>query len=123
MRSGARLGMVLDTEHRFLLVGQPFDGLIVEINVRHLHPGPVNRIGIDSKIVILRRDFNFVRAQVNDWMVAPVMAELQPKSLGPCSESKYLVTKADSHYGNPANERFCSVDSVLHRARIRRSVG
>lgn len=38
VRPGRSFGVVLDAEHRLLFVPQPFDGAVVQIEVRHLHP-------------------------------------------------------------------------------------
>ena len=67
---------MLHAEHRQIGVGQPFEGAVVEVHVRHVG-GEVQRGVIDAKVVVLTGDHDAARSQILHGMVATVMAERQ----------------------------------------------
>ena len=74
--------MILDGEDRQFTVTHPFDGAVVQIEVRDLNLG-WQAVGIDCKAVILGGDFHLLRRQVHDWLIAAAMAELEFVGLAP----------------------------------------
>ncbi len=52
MRPRARLGVVLHAERRVGLAGDSFDGLVVEVDMRHFHVAG-QRFGLEGEAVVL----------------------------------------------------------------------
>ena len=48
--------MILDAEHPVRLVGKPFAGVVVEVDMRHFHPCRRKAFHVHAKPVVLRRD-------------------------------------------------------------------
>ena len=77
MRAGTGFGVVLHGENRQLLVTQTFDRVVVEVYMRDLHLGGIERIKVDTETVILRGDLDLAGRKVLDRLVGSAMAELE----------------------------------------------
>src|SRR5262245_199742 len=114
--------MVLDAEHRTLLVTRTFDRAVVQIEVCDLHVLR-QRLGIYRKAVILRGNLDLARPQFLDGMVRSAMAELQLERLRAHCQTKNLVAQADAKRRNTAlGDRARVVDGVRERRRIARAI-
>ena len=58
VRAGRRFRVILHTEQRQILVAHAFVGMVVQIQVSHLYVAGWKRVGVDTKAVILRGNFN-----------------------------------------------------------------
>ncbi len=85
--------MVLDGERGILPVAHALDRAVVQVDVRDFQLVS-KRVGQDGEIVVLRCDFDGVRQQVSDRMVAAVVAEVQASRLGTAGQPQDLMTEA-----------------------------
>ena len=76
VRAGGSFGVILDRKDRQAAMPQPFDRVVVQIDVGHFAIAG-KRIGINCKPMVLRSDFNTASGQVLDRVIAAVMAEWQ----------------------------------------------
>src|SRR2546430_11164081 len=104
MRPRRGLGVILHGQHRLALVPETFQRLVVEIDVRVLDLVRVQRIGIDRKAVILRRDLHAPAAKILDRMIAAAMSELQFVRAAAEREAEELMTEADAEDRHLADE-------------------
>jgi len=77
VRAGAGLGVVLDAEDGKRFVAEAFDGLVVEVDVRHHAAVGFQGFAIDREAVILAGDFDPAGVEIFDRLIAAAMAELQ----------------------------------------------
>ena len=77
VRAGCGFRVVLHAEERQRFVAQAFERLVVQVNVGQLDLVGVDGVGIDSEVVVVRRDFYLAGRVVAHWMIAAVMAELE----------------------------------------------
>jgi len=89
--------VVLYREGRFRDMPDAFNGVVVQIDVRHGCHGRVERVGIDGKVVVLGGDFNLPGCQVLDGVIAPVVAELQAVRPAAQRQAEELMTQANAH--------------------------
>src|SRR5207245_11145787 len=106
---GPRLGMVLHGENRELPVGHAFDRAVVEIQVRDFELGTGERVGIDRKSVVLRRDVDASAAKILDRLVASPVSELQFVRLPAEGKGQQLMAEADSEKRRAAHEISCGL--------------
>src|SRR5690348_3937050 len=91
VRTGARLGVSLETERRAIRQCETLQAAVEE---RHVSDACVRgkRRGIDGEAVILARDHDAARVQILHRMVRAMMAELHLHGLRAHRESQQLVT-------------------------------
>src|SRR5438094_3490195 len=117
MGTGRRLGVILHRKHRTISTGQSFDRVIVQTQMYHedvterrIDDGRSFRHRTDRvaylyrKIVVLRRDLNSSGAEVHDWMIRPMMAELQLIGLESQRETENLMPSTNTKNRTAANE-------------------
>ena len=63
VRAGRGFGVVLHAEERQCLVAKAFQRLVVQVHVRQLNLVGIDRVGIDGKVVVVRRDLHLAGAQ------------------------------------------------------------
>ena len=114
--------MILDAERRLPPVPDPFDGVVVQIDVGDFQIGG-ETFGVECEVMVLRGDFDRTLREVADRMVAAVVAELQPAASGAAGESEQLVSEADPHQRNFSDQAPHRFDRVGDRGRVRRTVG
>src|SRR3989475_10873290 len=95
--------MVLHRERRLSLHGQALDGVVVQVQVRHLGAA-AERLGVDREAVVLRRDLDLAGREVLDWLVAAVVPELELEGAPAERETHDLVSQADAEDGDAAEE-------------------
>ena len=95
VRAGGGFGVVLHAEGRQLAVAQPFDGLVVEVDVRDLELGRQG-LGIDGEAVVLRGDLDRAGLQVLHRLVRAAVAELELERLRAAGQAEQLVAQADA---------------------------
>ena len=78
-------------------MAQPFDGTVIEIEVRDLDVGR-QRLRIDRKPVVLRSDLDLAGLELLDRMVGAAMPELQLVGISTHRERQDLVAKTDAEY-------------------------
>ena len=104
MGTGRRLGVILYRKHGTIDTGQSLDRMIVQTQMcnrdlpeRCVHYGRAIRNRADRvdylyrEIVVLRRDLDLSRAEVQDRMIRPMMAELQLIGFEPQRETENLM--------------------------------
>lgn len=76
MGAGAGFGVVLDAEGGVGFAGDAFDGLVVEVDVRHLD---VRRecVRLQGEAVVLAGDFNLAADLVEDGLVGAAVSEFE----------------------------------------------
>ena len=94
VRTGRGLGVILDAEDRQPLVPQPFEGLVVQVDVAGLDVGG-QRGGVDGEAVVLRRDLDLAGPLVADRVIGAAVAELELEGLGAERLAEELVAQAD----------------------------
>ena len=104
VRSGRGLGMILHAEERQRAVAHAFVGVIVQIDVRDFDVARRERFGIHAEAVVLRRDFDFLRAQIFHRMIRAVMAEFQLECLAAQREAAELMAEADAEDRDAAEQ-------------------
>src|SRR5438309_840265 len=87
--------MVLDAEDRQSTMAEPFERLVVQVDVAGLDVGRQGG-GVDGEPVVLRRDLDLAGALVADRMVGTAVAELQLERPGPERLAEQLVAQADA---------------------------
>src|SRR4029079_3667415 len=95
MRTRRRLRMILHTEQREIPVPHPFQRVVVQIDVGEFHFTLRQRIRIDSKIMVVRRDLDLPRVQLLYGMVSAMMSKLQLESFSAKRNSRELMPKAN----------------------------
>ncbi len=85
--------MVLDRECRQLSVLNPFDGVVVEVDMGQRHFVRKRR-GVDGKAMVLGGDFHLPRRQILDGLVAAPMAEFEFEGLPSERQSDQLMAEA-----------------------------
>src|SRR6476469_6289921 len=96
MRTRRGLGMILHAEQRQIPVPHAFERVVVQINVGQFDFTLRQRIGIDSEVVVVRRNLDLPRVQLLHRMVSAVMSKLQLKSFPTESDSSELMPQANS---------------------------
>src|SRR5271163_3218176 len=96
MRAGRRFGMILHTEQRQVAMPQAFQSLVVQVDVRQLDFTVGQRIRVDGKIMVVRRDLNLARLQLLDRMIPAMMPELQLESFSAQCNASELMSQTDS---------------------------
>ncbi len=84
--------MVLDGEQRQFPVPEPFNGAVIQADVRGLQPRRQG-IGPDGKTVVLGCYVNPPGAEVFDRVVGAPMAELKLERVGSQCTGGYLVSR------------------------------
>src|SRR6185369_11743228 len=123
MRPGRRFRMILHAEQRERTVTEPFVGAIVQIDVRDLNIGSVQRIWIDREAMILRRNLNRIRPQILYGVVSAAVSELQLIRLPSQRVSEQLVTQTNPKYRFLAEQVLNRIDRIPNRRRIAGTVG
>ncbi|VTR69587.1 putative thioesterase [Desulfosarcina cetonica] len=123
MGPGRRFRMVLDGKGRQPAVPDAFHGVVVQVDVGHLHGIPPQALHIDGKAVILGGDLHPAGIQVLDRLVGPAMAELELVSTPAQGQTENLVAQADAENGQPAEQLPGGLDAVNHRLRVPGTVG
>src|SRR6185437_3525935 len=122
VRAGRRLRVILHGEQRQRLVPQPFQRLVVQVNVRQFLLVDVDRIWIDGKVVIVRGDLYLARGVIAHRMVAAMMAKLQFVSAPAQSQPAKLVPQADAENRHSSHHLANRLDRIIHRLGISGSV-
>jgi len=81
MRPGRGFRVILDAEQRQVPVPQSFQSRVIQIYVREFDLTVWQRVWIDGKIMVVRRDFNLASGQLLHGMVPAMMAKLQFEGL------------------------------------------
>ena len=91
--------MILDAENRQAMVPEPFQSLVVEIDVAGLDLGRQGR-GIDGEAVVLRRDLDLAGLLVPDRMIGAAVAELELERASAERLAQELMAQADAEDGD-----------------------
>ena len=124
VRSGTRLGVVLDGPNGQLPVGDPFDGLVVEVEVSDFHRVGES-VGIHGEGMVLGGDMDATASEIPDGMVATVVPELHLEGFGAQDLGKDLMPKAnpEGRHGVVEDEFADGLDEIGDSAWISGSVG
>src|SRR4030042_5615384 len=104
MRAGRGLGMILDGKKRDSLMLQPFQGLIIQVNVGQFHIRIVHGWDVYGKAVILRGDLHPAGLQIFDRLVGSSVSEFEFKSGSAQGQSNDLMAQAYTKDGQPAQQ-------------------
>ena len=110
--------MILDAEKRERAVAHAFVGVIVQIHVRDFDVARRERFRVDAEAVILRGDFDFLRAQILHRMIRAMMAEFQFECLAAERQAAELMAEADAENRDAAEEFLDICDGVRDRFGI-----
>src|SRR5215207_8020201 len=100
-RSRRRFGMKLNGQHRQLLVCEPLNRAIVEIDETHFPSGSCRYASrIDFEPMVLRGDRDLSGSHVSHRVVPATMPELQFSSLGSNRSRQQLVAQTNAEVGN-----------------------
>src|ERR1700686_57731 len=97
---------------------QAFERLIVEVDVRQLDFALGQRVGIDSKVMVVRRDLDLPRLQLLYRMIAAVVPKLQLEGLAPEGNSRQLMPQADAENRLPPHQPADRIDRIRARLRV-----
>jgi hypothetical protein len=114
VRTGGRLGMVLDAERCQLPVSHSGDGVVVQVAVGDFQIAG-QRVFFDREAVVLRRDFHLAVDHVQDGLVRSPVTELQLEGLGAASQAEQLMPEADAKDGFLAQQTADGFDCVVQR--------
>src|SRR5580765_6166909 len=95
MGAGRGLRMILHAENRQLAMTHPFDGAVVQVDMRHFH-FVRQRLGIDRETMILRRDRDLAGLEVFDRLVSAAMTKLQFEGAPAKSVAEHLMAETDA---------------------------
>ena len=118
MRPRGILRVILHAKKWMLLVLQPFQRLVIQINVGDLDLSLGKRINIHHKIMILGGDFDLPGLEVHDRLVIAVMPKLEFRGLPSERLSDHLMPEADPEHGPLAYKFSDRLHQILHRRRI-----
>ena len=104
MRPWCGFGMVLHAEHRVTAVPEAFERFIVQIHVREVDVGRIQRIAIHREPVIVRGDLDPLRDLVQHRMIGAAVAELQLVGLAAERQAEKLMPQADAEDRNLSHE-------------------
>src|SRR6185436_18305510 len=96
VRTRRCLRMILNAEGRHRSVFHPFNGVVVQIEVRNIDLVQVQTFRIDREAVILCGNLYLLALEIQHRMIAAVMAEFQLVRFAAESEAHDLMAKADS---------------------------
>ena len=121
MRTRRCLGVILDGKERMLKMGQTFDRLIIQVDVGDCS-STLERVYVNTKPVVLGRNFNFSSSQIHNRMIAAVVSKLELIRLSAECQTHNLVPKT-----NPKNRDFSNQGShilygIRHRIRVSRTI-
>src|ERR1700684_4336159 len=83
---------------------QTFERLIVQVDVGEFHFAARQGIGIDSKIMVVRRDLDLAGTQLLHRMVAAMMSELQFERLATKRNAGELMSQANAENRLPSHQ-------------------
>src|SRR5512140_548501 len=69
---------------------------VIQVDMRNLDPGFVQRLRVDGEAVVLRGDLDLAGQKILDRVVPPAMTEFQLEGLPTQSQSNELMTEADA---------------------------
>jgi len=115
--------VVLQAQDGQRLVPHPLEGAVIQILVRHLHLATGNGVDPHRKIMILRRDVDFVRRQILHRVVAAVVAELQFKGGAAVGMPQQLMAEADAQHGHVAHQSSNGFNPIRNGGGIAGPVG
>src|SRR3989442_7625755 len=100
---GSGFGVELDRPDRQRSVRETLDGSIVEVPMAHEQAARrVDRLLVDLKLVVLRRDGDLTAPQIANGMVRAVMAEWQSRRRRSDRAGDQLMAEADAQDREPA---------------------
>ena len=102
---------------------QAFQRIVVQILMRQNHFTRLQRIRVHREAVILRGDFHLPGFQIQDGMIAAVVAELEFVRLPAQGQADDLVAEANAEDGHAAHHVAHGLRGVLNRFRVARAVG
>lgn len=117
MRTGRCFGVVLHTEDRPLLVPDPFDRVVVEIQMGHFDVVG-QRIGRQREAMVLRRDLDLAGPLVEHRLIGTTVSELQLEDLASQRQPQQLYAQTDPEDRLLLNQLLNRPDRVVQRPRI-----
>src|SRR5262249_7436262 len=120
MRTGRCFGVILHAEKRQRAVAQAFERVVVQIDVGQLDIALLERIGIDSEVVVVRGDLNLAALKAFHRMIAAVVPELQLVCPATECETDELMSQTNAEDRSLAHEATNVVTSVVDRLWIAR---
>ena len=118
MRPRRILGMILHAEKRIFLVLQPFQRLVIQIDVRDLDLSFRKRVDIHHKVMVLGGDLNLPGLKVHDRLVIAMMPELEFRGFPSERLPDHLMPEADPEHRNLPDQFTDRFHKIFHRSRI-----
>src|ERR1700716_3913670 len=122
MWPGRGFRVILDGEQRQIPVSHSFQSRVIQIHVREFDFTVRQRVRIDGKIMVVRRDFNLASGQLLHWMVPAMMAKLQLEGLATECDTGELMTQTDPENRLPSHQSADRIDRIRTRLGIARPV-
>ena len=94
VRPWGSLGVILHREDWKSLMSHPFQGLVVEIHLGQLDLCWIQRVGVNTKPVILGSDHDLTCFQIFDRLIGAPMTEFQLKRPSSERQSQELMAQA-----------------------------
>ena len=95
--------MVLHGKERLLRMPQALYRPVVQVEMGDFRP-LLQRIDIDTKTMILRRNLNLPGCEVHDRLVAPVVTEFELIGLSTQGQTQNLVSQTDTKQGDLSHQ-------------------
>src|SRR5271168_5084948 len=103
MRPRRSLRMILHGEKRQRFVPQSLQRVVVQIYMRQLNLVGIDRLRIDSEVVVVRRDLHLAVGHILNRMISAVMAELQLVGLATERKASKLMPQTYPKNRRPAH--------------------
>ena len=124
MGAGAGFGVILYAEERQRFVPEAGDGIVVQVDVADFSDVGVDGVGIDTEPVVVRGDFDFLRAQILNWLVSAAVAKFEFVGGSAERKAEHLVTKTNSKgWKSGFDERHHGFYDVRYTRRVAGAVG
>ena len=115
VRAGCGFRVILHTEQRQVPVAQAFERIVVQVDVRQFDFAIGQRVRIDGKVVVVRRDLDLPGPQLLHRMISAMMSEFQLEGFAAQRNSRQLMTETDSEDWLTTHE----APDRVHRVRTR----
>ena len=114
--------MILDGDERQFPVAQAFHRTVIQIKVAGFQ-SVFQSFQCYSISMVLRCYMDAPAGQVVDGMIAPAVPELQFESLRAERPADKLMSQADTHYGDSAQQRLNVIDNIGKQRGVARPGG
>src|SRR5579872_7399719 len=123
MRPRRGLRVILHAEQRQISMAQPFQRLVVQVDVRQFNFILRQRIRIHREIMVVRRDLDLAGLQLLHRMVPTVMSELKLECFPTQRDAGELMSETYPKDRVPSQQSPNRIDRIGTRLRIAGAIG